>query len=68
MWKHDQHPTQQVIWKKHEGEYQKYNWMSGRSKDHTAQPPGEGESLCNRGGGSGRSSGWGWDSQGLASG
>ena len=48
--------------KEREG-YHKYNWMSGGNKDHTAQPPREGESLSNRGGGSGRSSGQGWDGQ-----
>ena len=63
MWRHDQHSTQQVSWKKDEGGYQKYNWMSGGNKDHRAQPPREGESLSNRGKGSGRSSGQGWDGQ-----
>ena len=63
MWRHDQHPTQQVSWKKHEGGYRKYNCMSGGNKDHTAQPPREGESLSNRGKGSGRSFGRGWDGQ-----
>ena len=37
--------------------------MSGGNKNHTAQPIREGESLSNRGGGCGRSSGWGWDDQ-----
>ena len=44
-----------------DGVYQKYNWMPGGNKDHTAQPPREGESLSNRCRGSGRSFGRGWD-------
>ena len=45
MWRHDQHSTQHVSWKKHEGGHQKYNWMSGGNKDHIAQPLRENESL-----------------------
>ena len=50
MWRHDQCSTQQVSLWKHEGGYQKYNWRSGGSKDHTTQLPREGESPSNKAG------------------
>ena len=67
MWRHDQYSTQQVSRKKHEGGHEEYNWMYEGNKDHTTQPPKEGESLSNRGGGSGRSSGWDGMAKGVAS-